>query len=127
MKDIAVSMPLPTKLKPGPLALYVLLWTAVQDQRTVTRKECFAIYKEKVGCGQSECRVYKDGEFSHWGWRDWNDWQWQQNFEVWFVYTLGSLMKRGYLKLVPAVDLSKVDPVQLLDESEAEQQPATTV
>lgn len=39
----------------------------------------------------------------------WSKWRWKHNFEGWFVRTLGSFIKKGYLRVVPAIDLLECD------------------
>jgi len=106
------------KLRAGSLALYVLFCKSVDEKRVLTRKEIFAIYKGYVAEGQGDRYIYiGDGKERHGVWRvtEWDDWEWKRNFENWFTRTLGSLLQKGYLRVVPAMDLSECDMSKLLE------------
>lgn len=100
----------PKELRPGPKALYILFFNAVKEERVLKRAELFSVYERYVARGKSDRPTWATPT-SNSVWRsvNWNEWEWDRNFETWFVYTLGSLLKRGYLKIIPAVDLSKIE------------------
>lgn len=47
-----------SKLRPGPLALYVLFCKSVKDERVLKREEIFVIYKDYVAEGESDQFIY---------------------------------------------------------------------
>lgn len=113
MNEVAISEPKLPKLRPGPMALYLLFHNSVAEKRVIKRDEIFFIYKEYVAAGKGYSQVLSKDRKLVWVIRDWMDWQWEQNFNNWFVRTLGSLLKKGYLRVVPAIDLSKYSEEQL--------------
>ena len=99
--SLATNVPRLTK---GQLALYELFYKATEDERIIKKQELFEIYK-RVAEGKSYDWTYK-GDQKVWYWRPWDDWQWNLNFFSWFTYNLGALLKKGCLRVVPAIDLS---------------------
>jgi len=95
------------KLSIGQLKIYTLFCQSIKEERVVNREELFQIYKKHVGRGDSEVHVRK-GDVIVWEDRPWCDWEWNRNFETWFVYALGALLKKGYLRVMPAIDLSEI-------------------
>jgi hypothetical protein len=102
------------KLRPGQKALCKLFSDSLKNSKVVTREDLFAVYKEHVAIGQSQRfrADSKDYANNQWVWVPWQDWEWDRNFERWFVNSIGSMVIRGYLKTIPTIDLSKppVDP-----------------
>lgn len=103
------------KLRPGQLALYVLFCRSVKESRVLKREEIFTIYKDYVAEGESDKFIYAWDGTRNGVWKvvSWDEWEWKRNFEGWFVRTLGSLLKKGYLRVVPAIDLSDCDLKQV--------------
>ena len=119
MPENAVVIQKAPKLKPGPLALYILFCASVKERRVLKRNEIFAIYKNKVACGV--CSDYRyTGDMNNrqrvYYIRDWSEWEWKNNFEAWFTRTLGALLRKGYLRVVPAIDLSECDLTSLIEK-----------
>lgn len=120
MNELIITKP--PKLRSGQLALYVLFCNSVKEKRVLQRKEIFDLYKEYVAEGQSDKYVYTGDGTNKGVWEvtDWDEWEWKRNFEQWFVYTLGALLKKGYLRVVPAINLSECDMGQLENKKERE-------
>jgi len=107
-KDVLKINKIP-KLRAGPMALYVLFFTATKEGRSLKRDEIFNVYKKHVARGKTDRPTWESPTSNHvWRKVDWTEWEWDRNFECWFVYTLGALLKKGYLRVVPAVDLRKI-------------------
>lgn len=105
MNDLSIiDKPLP-KLHKNQLGLYVLFCNAVKDNRVLSGDELFAFYKNNVASGESDYPVHGS---QLWQPLPWREWEWKRNFESWFIYSLGSLLKKGYLRVVPAIDLSQL-------------------
>lgn len=113
MNEVAIQESKLPKLRPGPMELYLLFHNSVAEKRVIKRDEIFFIYKEYVASGKGYAQVLSKDRKLVWVVRDWMDWQWEQNFNNWFIRTLGSLLKKGYLRVVPAVDLTKCSEKQL--------------
>jgi hypothetical protein len=116
VNEVAIKEQQAPKLRPGPLALYVLFCQSVDEKRILSRAEIFAVYKRYVAAGVNDKpRRNSEGQVV-WIECPWTEWEWQRNFEGWFVYTLGALLKKGYLRVVPAIDLARCDTGQLQDK-----------
>ena len=114
MNEVAIQENKLPKLRPGPMQLYLLFHNSVAEKRVIKRDELFFIYKEYVAKGKGYTQRWSS-EYNKLVWVicDWCEWQWETNFNNWFTNTLGSLLKKGYLRVVPAVDLTKCSEEQL--------------
>jgi hypothetical protein len=105
------------KLRPGQFELYKLLCRAVAGEiSTVTRADAMEIYKTKVAKGTAEVPRRNDDGHTVWVRVDWESWEWERNFEGWFLRSLGLLIKKGYVTVVPVIDLRKVKVTPKLED-----------
>lgn len=98
------------KLRKSQLDLYELICNCCKNNQTLNVTEAFIIYK-KHGAGQSWNDYLKyDKENDRWigGVRIWNDYIWKQNFKLWILHTLGALLWKGYLTVLPTIDFSEL-------------------
>lgn len=101
------------KLSPSQKELLQLLCKAVNENDVVSKSRLFSLYKGHAR-GESERYVRnfdaKEGEpEAHWIDVPWDEYEWQRNFSNWFVYSLGSLLRKGYLKVVPAINMEEIE------------------
>jgi len=92
------------KLTDGQQAMHNLLSRAFIEKRVVKKAELFDCYRE-VAKGHHNIEKYTDGA---WITRlePWDTYFWNKNFEAWFVRTLGALVKKGSLRVVPSIDFT---------------------
>ena len=94
------------KLRSGQQELYNLFCKSIKEKYIIKKQEIFEIYKNQVAVGTSYvARQGNDGNTIYVD-AEWSEWEWGRNFNQWFTHSLGALLKKGYLKIVPAIDLS---------------------
>lgn len=104
------------KLKDGHKELYLLFYNSLTEKRVVTRSEMFIIYKEKVGKGSGIVKLFNKDTNQHvLTVKEWDSKKWNTNFNMWFIQALGSLLKKGLLRVVPAINLSECDDIELFE------------
>lgn len=99
-------------LRPSQLKLYQLLEHSQKFSEPVTKEKVFDVYKNGIGCGESDAGGYSDfkGVWHQHTRKKWDDWQWQRNAMSWFKQTLGALIIKGYCSVLPRFDFCDVDP-----------------
>jgi hypothetical protein len=89
-------------LRKGTKELYNLLCESVINKKTVKRNEVFEIYSRNVATKYGWTWKEIDGEWRE-VYRAWDDSKFEENFRAWFVRSLGLLLCKGHLKVVPSI------------------------
>lgn len=130
MNEIKISDKRPP-LSTGQELLLKLFLNYYQTEKVIPKKEIFDIYKNKVAIGYTTYSYKQKDEngdvvLSKYGHpvytyvdRPWSEWTWSNYFEAWFLRNLGALLKKGYLKIVPAFELVDKQPLIIEDKGES--------
>jgi hypothetical protein len=108
-RDIGLKKPI--KLKPGQTELYQLICDCLQVQdKKITREKLLDIYTSKVmRSTQYEVYTYnyetKQGVYVF---KDKPQNYIESDMEQWFIRSLGILVKKGYVTIIPLIDLGEV-------------------
>lgn len=100
--------PLP-KLYPAQKDLYALICETCINGELLNTSKAFAIYKSFAKAKtyhnyyNSETKEY----FSKT--TEWGEWEWSLNFKNWILRSLGQLVMKGYLKIMPTIDFSELE------------------
>jgi hypothetical protein len=101
-----ISKPLP-RLATSQRDLYDLIYETCLLGGMLETKKAFEVYK-KHGKGKGWSKRYNHDTKQ---WVDimekWGEWQWKSNFKIWLFHTLGALVIKGYLKIMPSIDFSE--------------------
>lgn len=88
--------------------LYALICNVCKGSKGLKKEDTFAIYK-KYARGKGETYSTNSEGVRVWRWVDWCDWEWNRNFNSWLFRSLGSLVMKGYLTVIPTIDFSNCD------------------
>lgn len=97
-----ICKPIP-KLSKSQKDIYILICSACEKKEALNIESAYMIYKN-YGAGKETFRT-SSGYVT----RDWNEYRWKQNFKMWFLHTLGALIFKGCLTVLPTIDFSAMD------------------
>lgn len=96
-------------LNTGQKALFLLVCDALEQKRAIQFKECKYIYKMAVQKSDFSSWYYLDEETQKYVQvkRKYSDNEVDNKCNGWLLRTLGSLIKKGYLTVIPRIELKK--------------------
>lgn len=119
MNDIAtrpdyqtISKPLP-KLVPSQKDLYELIHDTCISGELLNTSKAFQIYKKHAKGKAWYSRYSPNHEKANkegyiYVLEEWQPYEWERNYKIWLLHTLGRLVITGYLKIMPAIDFSEL-------------------
>lgn len=98
----------------GQEALFLLVCKALEEKRIIQYKECEHIYKTTVMVSEFGWSDFWDSDEQEWKDKQYKrtDWEIKQLADSWLLRALGALIKKGYLTVIPRIELSKSLPVK---------------
>ena len=104
------------KINTGQEGLFLLVCKALKEKRIVQYKEIKHIYQTVVQESEFTGFEYWDTEKQEYVWksRKYSDWEIDNLTNSWLLRALGSLIKKGYLAVIPRIELSKQIEGELL-------------
>ena len=109
-KRLALSKPKP--LSSGQQELYKLLCDTLNGKtEKVARPDIINIYNKTVRRSEKRYEDYHkyDHENKRWigSYVEYEDWRIEMYAEMWFIRALGALIRKGYITVIPLIDLSR--------------------
>jgi len=97
--------PKPAKLTIAQQDLMLLILKKIKEQKQIEFKEIFSIYKNKVNHLPVSYVLHKeDGTTLHWSTPQTKNWV-EYKAQEWFFRNIGLLVKKGYLTIIPKINL----------------------
>lgn len=97
------------KINSGQKALFLLICKKLNQREIIKYGEYEKIYFNEVKQYNQRGENYWDSEINDWGWRyrDYNDYEIEQMVKSWLLRALGTLIKKGYLIVLPRIEFVK--------------------
>jgi len=97
------------KINKGQEALYLLICKKIKAKKKVEYDELMEIYKSSVQMSEYTSDNYWDNEKGDWGYKTRLHTDFEINYlmQSWLLRALGSLIKKGYLMVLPMIEFTK--------------------
>lgn len=107
INKVVVCISQTTKLTKGQLALYELILEANKNKFVISKERLKMIYINSVQRSMEYWNPWKEKIGDQWkgGYEQRSEWQLDINCLAWFTMALGSLIKKGYLTVIPKFNL----------------------
>ena len=97
------------KINTGQEALFLLVCKKLKQQQIVHHDEAMEIYLSVVQMSEYTGWNCWDNDSGKWEWKSRlkNEWEIEGCFQAWLLRALGTLIKKGYLTVIPCIEFTK--------------------